>query len=40
MIALAGAYRYANGSKDSSLEINVKPRAEILMLEYQASILG
>lgn len=29
MIALAGAYRYANGSKDSSLEINVKPRATI-----------
>ena len=29
MIALAGAYRYANGSKDSGLEINVKPRAAI-----------
>ena len=29
MIALAGAYRHANGSKDGSLEINVKPRAII-----------
>lgn len=29
MIALAGAYRYANGYEDDSLEINVKPRAKI-----------
>jgi N6-L-threonylcarbamoyladenine synthase len=29
MIALAGAYRYANGFKDYNYEINVKPRAAI-----------
>ena len=29
MIALAGAYRYANNTKDSNLEINVKSRAII-----------
>ncbi|AEI35573.1 tRNA (adenosine(37)-N6)-threonylcarbamoyltransferase complex transferase subunit TsaD [Francisella salina] len=29
MIALAGAYRYANGYKDSDLSINVKARAQI-----------
>ncbi|ASG67208.1 tRNA N6-adenosine threonylcarbamoyltransferase [Francisella halioticida] len=29
MIALAGAYRYSHGSKDSSLEIDVKARSSI-----------
>lgn len=29
MIALAGAYRYDNGFKDSSLEIDVKARSAI-----------
>ena len=29
MIALAGAYKYANGTKDNSLEINVKSRSSI-----------
>lgn len=29
MIALAGAYRYANSFRDSNLEINVKARAQI-----------
>ena len=29
MIALAGAYRYANGARDNGYEINVKPRASI-----------
>lgn len=29
MIALAGAYRYNNGFKDSNLEINVKARSQI-----------
>lgn len=29
MIALAGAYRYKHGFKDSSIEIDVKPRAQI-----------